>query len=117
MKLIISATVEGISTRQDGTVSIKIGSQELDSSHAANLFEFRNKFVKVLISDNGITAPEEALINETKLQDGRKIKTKSARLRATLFRVWEANGMEGEFDAYYNTELEKLIDHYKKKLE
>ena len=52
MKLVLESTVEAISTRTDGTVSIKIGTQELDPSNAALLFGFRGKYVKVLLSDN-----------------------------------------------------------------
>ena len=117
MKLIISATVEGISTRQDGTVCVKIGSQEMDSSNAAQLFEFRNKFVKVLISDTNITAPEEALINESVIQDGRKIKSKAQRLRACLYLNWELTDQQMDFEMYYSAYMENLISLLKSKLD
>lgn len=116
MKLVLSTTVEGISTRQDGSVAVKLSTQELDPSQASSLFSFRNKFCKVLLSDSGITAPEEVLIDEVKIQDGRKIKTQSQRLRAVLYRLWEQLNTGQEFDQFYKSETDKVIEHFKSKL-
>lgn len=117
MKIILASTVESISTRQDGTIKIALGTQEMDSTQAASIFALRGKFCKVLLTDSNIQPLEESLIEETKIQDGKKIKTQSQRLRAVLYRCWEAGGMSGEFDQFYNVETERIIEHYKKKLD
>lgn len=117
MKIILACTVESISTRQDGTIKVSLGTQEIDSTQAASIFSLRGKFCKTLLTDSNIQPLEEKLIEETKIQDGKKIKTQSQRLRAVLFRCWEAGGQIGEFDQFYNSETEKIIEHYKKKLD
>lgn len=43
-------------------------------------------------------------------------KTQSQRLRNVLYVYWEQVGKKGEFEKFYKRETEKIIDHYKKKL-
>lgn len=117
MKPVLSGLIEGIKSRVDGSVVVNFATQEIDSTQAAALFEMRGKFCKALFSNTNITAPEEMIINETQMQDNRKIKAPSQRLRAVLFRVHEqAGGKKEDFDNYYKTEIERIIDHYKAKL-
>jgi len=116
MKIILEATIEKISTRADNTVTIGLGSQEIDPTNGAALFSLRNKFVKVLISDSNITTLEAELVDNSQVV-GVKKKTPSARLRAVLFRVWEKAEGTVEFNDFYENELNKIIEHYKTKLE
>ncbi len=44
-------------------------------------------------------------------------KTQSQLLRAVLFRVWERDKRGMEFEAFYESQMEKLINHYKKMLD
>lgn len=117
MKLIMEAIVESIASRQDRTIKVTIGTQEVDSDIAAKLFHFRGNYIKLLISDSNISPMEEALIDETKIKDGRKVKTKSQRLRAVLYRLWEQNGSNGEFDLFYDNYMEGLIENIKSQLD
>lgn len=117
MKIILASTVESISTRQDGTIKIVLGTQEIDSTQAASVFALRGKFCKVLLTDSNIQPLEESLIEETKIQDGKKIKTQSKRLRDVLFLLWKNRGNVGEFDHFYRSETERIIEHYKNKLD
>lgn len=117
MKIVIAGILEGMRTRADKTVALTFGTQEIDSSVAGNLFQMRGQFGKLLFSDTNITAPEEAIMDSTEIQDTRKIKTPSQRLRAVLFRVHEQSGGDKEkFDEWYKIEMERIIEHYKAKL-
>lgn len=117
MKPVLSGLIEGIKSRVDGSVVVNFATQEIDSTQAAALFEMRGKFCKALFSNTNITAPEELIINETQIQDSRKIKTPSQKLRVVLFRVHEQSGGDKEqFDEWYRIEMERIIDHYKAKL-
>lgn len=116
MKLIIGAILEGLGTRNDGSVKLSIGTQEIDPAQVGNLFQLRGKFIKVFLSDTNITPLEEKLIDEEKMQDGKKIKSAAARLRAVLFRVHEQAGSTMIFDDWYKVEMEKVIEHFKGKL-
>lgn len=118
MKIILESILETISTRVDGTLKLTLSTQEIDSSKAGELFQLRGKFCKVLLSDSNITKLEEELVDSTPLASGKKNKSASQRLRAVLFRLNEANGGNEEtFEQFYKSELERIIEHYKAKLE
>jgi hypothetical protein len=117
MKLILQGTVENISTRNDGSVKFTFGTQELDPSAAGNLFQFRNKYVKCLLSDTHVSAMEIDLVDAAAIRDGKKAKSPSQRLRSVMFRVHEAERIPAPFDDWYNNEMERLIEHYKGKIE
>lgn len=117
MKLILESIVEGISTLKDGSLKIVLSTQEVDSTMAASLFNFRNKFCKVLISDTNITSLEAELVDNTSIAAGKKPKTESARLRAVMFRLHEQSNSELDFENFYKAEMNKLIEHFKSKLD
>lgn len=114
MKLIIIGTVETLSTRQDGTIKVNFGTQEMGADEAGKLFHFRGKYCKLFLSDDNITDLEANLIEAEKVTGTTK-KSKGQRLRAVLYRLWEQSGLQIEFDTYYETEMEKVIELYKAK--
>lgn len=116
MKIIIEAIVETIASKVDGTVSIKIGTNEMDSGTAGSLFSLRGKFIKVLLSDSNITTLEAETVDSTSLVGGKKNKSESQRLRNVLF-LLNQQGSDIEFEQYYRQEMSKIIEHYKNKLE
>ena len=117
MKLVLESIVDGISTLKDGSLKVVLSTQEVDSSTAASLFNFRNKFCKVLISDSNITNLESELVDSTSIAVGKKPKSESSRLRAVLFRVHEQGNSDVEFENFYKNEMNKIIEHYKSKLD
>lgn len=118
MKPVLEGLIEGIKSRVDGSVVVTFATQEMDSTQAAALFEMRGKYCKALFSDTNITAPEVAIINETHLQDGRKVKTASQKLRAVLYVLHEQSGGNKEsFDKFYQDEMKRITDDLKLKLE
>jgi hypothetical protein len=117
MKLIIESIVDGISTLKDGSLKLVLSTQEVDGSNAAVLFNFRNKFVKVLISDSNITTLEAEMIDKTSLVGGKSPKSESSRLRAVLFRLHEQTNSDLEFDLWYKNRMSEIIEFYKNKLD
>ena len=117
MKLILNGVLETISTRQDGTIKFTIGTQEIGSDDAGRLFTFRGKYLKCLISDTNITAVEESIIDEEIVKDGKKIKSQAQRLRAVLYRLWEQEKSNLEFDAFYKERTDLIIEQIKNRLE
>lgn len=115
MKIILDGILENISTRSDGTTKITVGANEMDASKAGELFQLRNKYVKFLISDSEITELEANVVDSTKLTGTRK-KSQSSRLRGCLYRLWEQSGYAVEFENYYQTQMEQLIESVKAKL-
>lgn len=116
MKLIFPGIIEKIATRVDKTVCVTLGSQEITNDDAGRLFQMRGAYCKILLSDDNITTLEEEMMVATSVT-GTKKKTQSARLRAVLFVMHEQSGLQISFDDFYNTEMSRIIDHYKTKLQ
>lgn len=117
-KSIFTAIIENISTRADKTLKIVIGTNEEAPDAKTRLFEMHQKQVTILISENTITEKESDAIDEVKadLYD-KKQKTPSQRLRGVLFRNFQKDSRgHVKFENYYSGELEKIISHYKDKL-
>jgi hypothetical protein len=115
--ILLSSMIESIATRADGTVKITIGTQELSQSRAGELFALTRKIAAVYISPKD-SIPQKELDQVDKLDpDFTNAKTKSQRLRAVMFRLWEQQP-EGfkDFDVFYNSKMEVLIEHFKAKL-
>lgn len=116
-KIILDCTLESLSTRMDNTIKVTIGTQEVGAEQAASLFALRGKFVKVLLSDSGIQQKEVDAVDILPIKDESKGKSKSQRLRNTLYIQWQQLGSIGSFDDFYNGQMESLIDYIKSKLQ
>jgi hypothetical protein len=115
-KIILECQLDGISSKVDGTVSIRLSTQEVDQMSAAALFGLRGKHCKVLLSDSNITELESEMVDATPLVSGKKHKTPSQRLRSVIYRIWEQNSNE-DFEVFYQNEMNKIIEHYRNKLD
>lgn len=118
MKIVLAGLLENISTRSDGTLKIVFGTQEIEPQQAGELFQLRGKYSKLLLSDDNITPVEENVIQESNIQDGRKIKSKSQKMRALLYLIWKKSS-DGftNFDEYYNHKMDSYNDTLKNKLD
>lgn len=117
-KIVATAILEGISTRQDKSFKVVLGTQEIDKSKVADLFSLVNQFCKILITDNNVVQDlDEQLVEGIKVQATKKTKSHSQRLRNVIWRLWEANGAKGSFDEYYANQMERIIDNYREALE
>jgi hypothetical protein len=116
MKLILPIVVENISTRVDGSMKFTLGTQEINPSQAADLFSLRGKYAKVLLSDTHISPMQEEIVDAEVMRDERKAKSPSQRMRAVMYRKWEAERPPVKFEVYYNAEMERLITELKEQL-
>jgi hypothetical protein len=115
-KIILGAILEGISTRSDGTFKVVIGTQEIDKSKVADLFSLVNKYSKILVTDNNVIGDlDEGLVEGLKVAAKKGTKSRSQRLRNVIYRLWEQQG-HGEFEPFYDNQMEQLIDGYKEQL-
>lgn len=116
-KIILDVIVEGLNTRQDGTVKIVLSTQELDSTKGGELFQLRGKYCKALLSDSNISKVEEELVDKTEIAQTGKQKTPSQRLRSVMYVQWQQSGVSIKFEDRYKTEMENLIQGIKDKLD
>lgn len=95
--------------------SLTIHTNELLADQKQGLEDLHNQFIKVLLSPDEVTREMKKAIEEVKInEDG---KTQSQRLRAVLFRNWEMDQEGRDFDSYYKEKMDKIINHYKSKLD
>lgn len=116
--ILLPAIVETVATRTDGTLKIVIGTNELSPDTMAALFGLMRKACYVAVKPEGFGQEEIEQIEAARADLGDDTrKTKSQRLRAVLYRLWEQDpqGFDG-FDAYYLSRMEKIIEHYRAKL-
>lgn len=98
-------------SRQDGSVKLSYVTPELRPSEAGALLLLHGKNVRLTI------IPEDVEVEETiSVETERDTKTPSQRLRAILFVTFKEQERSGSFQAFYEVEMDKIINHYKKKL-
>lgn len=115
--IILPALIEKISTRKDNTLVVNIATNEMSPSKVGMLMSLHNKMGYVAINDEKFTGKQEEAISGLK-SDTKIGKTPSQRLRAVLYLVWKSNkeGFETS-DTHYEHYLEKVIEHYKTKID
>lgn len=118
-KLLIPAQFDGYSNRKDKTCAIRFITQEQTAQSVAQLHGLIDSFGYLYYkAESEITKAEKEELDalETDLVDNPK--TQSQRLRGVLFRNWQQDPKGfSEFAAYYKWETDKIIQHYKGKLD
>lgn len=115
--LLLAAQVENVSTRRDGTLKLTLGCQELSQARAGELIAMQNKVCAVYISQKETVSQKVIdMVDETSVDMPGK--TKSQRVRAVLYRIWELQ-KEGHktFESYYSAKMEEHINNLKGVLE
>jgi len=117
MGVLIQAQIENVSTRNDGTIKLTLGTQELNKETFGELFDLKKNIANVYISANQIMSEAMSEIDNVSIDALDSIKSPAQRLKAVLFINFKQNN-EGfkTFDTYYLSKLETIITHYKSKL-
>ncbi len=119
MRIISAAQLDGYQRRKDRTISLRFVTQEMTSEEVMNIDAVLDGFGILHFraeDDQQEAVPVEQLDSiELDLYD--KKKTQSQRLRAVLFKLYKQEGGEGEFKDYYKVKTEKIIKHFKSRLE
>ena len=106
----------GIKTMADRGVRVSVDTNELTSEELATLFEFKGKVVKfVLASEDGKIETEDLEIPQ-EITEYKGEKTKSQRLRASLYIMWQQGKQDKTFEEFYAIQMERLIEIVKSKL-
>lgn len=115
--ILLSATVENITTRKDHTVKIVLGTQELSPGKAGDVFNLMNKLAAIYISPKEVLTQSE-IDQVDRLDPEFGGKTQSQRIRNVLFLLFQKDS-EGfkDFDQYYHSKTEKYIEHLKAKID
>lgn len=115
--ILIEGQIEGLRTRQDGTIAVTIGTQELPPDIGAAVLSLNRRHIHALFKADPITDVEAMAVKEL-AKEWDTAKTPGARLRGILYRVWEQQPQGfTSFDAFYLHEMNRISEHYKSKLE
>lgn len=108
----IPAVIHKVSTLVDGSVRITADTREMGAEQMANLFGLRNQEGWLLFAPSQFSkVPELPDVTPDTTR-----KSPSQRLRACLFILWQQGGKKENFEMFYLTEIEKIIESVKEKL-
>ena len=108
--VLFNAVVEGLSTRVDKSLGIRISTGELEASEKLLIMDLQGIACEVTLR------PIDSELVPKEIKAPLSTKTPSQRLRAVLFIAWKQAGEFGSFETQYDTEMNRIIEAYKKKL-
>jgi len=126
--VVFEGGIDKVSTLADGSLRVYLGTPELTSKTMVNLFGMIKKPGYVLISTSTINQDQVDAVEKATTNVEFSEKTPSQRMRGVMYKLWEKtqpktmNGDSGEmeyvdFDLFYKRQMNKIIDHFKTKLD
>lgn len=112
-QLQLPVLITGISTKVDGSIKLVLETRELRSEAATKLFDLRGAEAWAILAPTEI---KDVTLPTERPDPAIGTKTASQRMRAVLYRIWEQNNTSGDFESYYRSQMEKIIDQLKEKL-
>lgn len=103
--------ITGIRARVDGSMGISASTPELGFEEKVAFMELQNLNLKAIFQ------PLEEKADLIEVKGETETKTSSQRLRGVLYVLWEQQGKQGEFETFYKSYMEKIIDWIKGKLD
>jgi hypothetical protein len=116
--LLTSAIFESYRTLKDRTFHFIFGTNELSPEKVAEAHQALQQFGYLAFKIIPFVQEDLKIINSLEPDIEDNLKSPSQRLRAVLFLLWKKNPESYEdFNLYYQFKMEKLIEHYKQKLD
>jgi len=116
--LIIGAQLDTYRSLKDRTLKLTFETQEPTPEQLVGLSGVSQKFGYLAFKEEPFKNSEKKMLEDLKSNFEETGKSKSQRLRSVLFINWEQK-KDGYvvFDDYYNHHMEKMIMHWKDKLD
>ena len=116
--LLLPAILESYRSLKDKTMKIVFETNELTPQQLIEIVNNSQKFGFLAFKEDEFKNEEKLLLEGLKSDYEDKGKSQSTRLRNVLYVNWQQDNLDyGIFNDYYNHHLEKLITHYKNKLD
>ena len=125
--VVFEGGIDKVSTLADGSLRVYIGTPELSNETMVSVFSLIKKPGFVLISANAINQDQIDAVEKATTNAEFSEKTPSQRMRGVLYKLWEKTQpktMNGDgvmeyvdFDLFYKRQMNKIIDHFKTKLD
>lgn len=115
-KLVLATMFKSYRPKVDGSLTISFDTQEVSSEQVATIHNFRNQYGALVFKiQSQLTEEEMRELDSLDLEYNGL--SKSKRLKNVLFRYWEKSESVLDEKAFYALEMEKIINHYKNKLD
>lgn len=111
----IYSIIDGISKKKDGTLSIRLGTQEMGAEETAEIFKFGNGYIWTAFCESAMVPEDIKLPDFTPEFKGEK--SPSQRLKACVYKLWELSDKKKTSEEFYRDYMEKIIEHVKTKLD
>jgi len=116
--LILPGIIENLTTRKDRTWKVTWGTNELTPEQAAELVKLNQEFCYVAIKKDAFKSRDLEIIAGIQSEFEFNEKPPAQRLRAVFYRLWEQDKQGyNDFELYYRFQMEKVIEHFKSKLQ
>lgn len=118
MKILTAASLDGYTPRKDGSISLRFITGEKMPKEIMEIHGLLNKFGYLYFrAEDQLTNEEIKALDELDTDLG-ETKTKSQRLRNTLYVYWQQdNGGFNEFKDFYDNRMEAIIQQIKDRLD
>jgi len=117
MRLILPAILDGYQRRKDKSVSLRFVTQEKSSHEIAEIDSLTDEFGILYFRSGDGPLEDTEEIDAIDLDEYDTRKTQSQRLRAVLYCLWKQEGEPGPWTDFYKNKTQKIIEHFKSKLE
>ena len=116
--LITGAILSSYQSLKDKTLKLVFETNEPTAEEIVEVAKLSQSFGYLAFKKDSFKQDEKEMLENLESDYEDKGKTKSQRLRAVLYRNWEQKN-EGydTFSDYYSARMEKLINHFKNKLD
>lgn len=99
----------------DRGVRVYVDTQELSNEEMATLFQFKGGAVKFVLAQEETKITEEDIkITDEIVPKGEK--SKSQRLRAVIYKLWEQSRQDKTSEEFYQIQMERIIEKLKEQL-
>ncbi len=114
----LPAQLEGYRSMKDRSLKLTFETGELSPEQMANIHFALNKVGYLAYAPDPFTTQSLSEIDNLKVEFDDTGKTPGQRLRAVLYVSWQQNNEKYEvFNDFYISKMEKLITHFKDKLD
>jgi len=117
-KLIFAAVLDGYSRRKDRSVSLRFHTQELTSADIMEIDAMSDSFgILYFRPGEKENRDELAELDQVDMPDLDARKSQSSRLRSVLYLLHQKEAADMDFKDYYHQKTEKIINHFKDRLD
>lgn len=112
-KFQIEAILDGVTPRKDGSATLRFVTNEVSKADKVMLMDYYQSFGWLMFAANEFQ--ESEIPKENAKRDAGL--SPSQRLRNVLFVKWRDSGGNGDFQTYYDQQVERFIDKVKETLD